>query len=132
LKQTEIIRSEKLSELADAHRQNSSRGSCSGDHHCCACDACWAHMSLPELLIRPRLSGDAALPMTPHLLAQVRPAILRVFRSCALSSLSSSLLPPFIKCDSLWTVLGCRHLRFKLELRVHGLGRAARLQCAEE
>src|SRR6266851_4031892 len=28
LKQTETIRSEKFSELADAHRQNSSRGSC--------------------------------------------------------------------------------------------------------
>src|SRR5438132_1330125 len=46
LKQTETIRSEKFSELADAHRQNSSRGSGSGDHYCCACDACWAHMSL--------------------------------------------------------------------------------------
>src|SRR5260370_41580260 len=32
LKQTETIRSEKFSELADAHRQNSSRGSGSGDH----------------------------------------------------------------------------------------------------
>src|SRR6266567_3942935 len=46
LKQTEMIHSEKFSELADAHRQNSSRGSGSGDHYCCACDACWAHMSL--------------------------------------------------------------------------------------
>src|SRR5881227_1008777 len=35
LKQTETIRSEKSSELADAHRQNSSRGSGSGDHYCC-------------------------------------------------------------------------------------------------
>ena len=35
LKQTETIRFEKFSELADAHRQNSSRGSCSGDHYCC-------------------------------------------------------------------------------------------------
>src|SRR5262249_22617243 len=46
LKQTETIRSEQFSELADAHRQNSSYGSGSGDHYCCACDACWAHMSL--------------------------------------------------------------------------------------
>src|SRR5260370_32793876 len=46
LKQTETIRSEKFSELADAHRQNSSRGSGSGDYYYCACDACWAHMSL--------------------------------------------------------------------------------------
>jgi hypothetical protein len=46
LKQTETIRSEKVSEFADAHRQNSSRGSRSGGHHCCACDACWAHISL--------------------------------------------------------------------------------------
>jgi hypothetical protein len=46
LKQTETIRSKKFSELADAHRQNSSCGSGSGDHYCCACDACWAHMSL--------------------------------------------------------------------------------------
>jgi hypothetical protein len=41
-----VIRSEKFSELADAHRQNSSCGSGSGDHYCCACDAYWAHMSL--------------------------------------------------------------------------------------
>jgi hypothetical protein len=34
LKQTETIRSEKSSELADAHRQNSSRGSGDGDHYC--------------------------------------------------------------------------------------------------
>src|ERR1700675_2420838 len=46
LNQTETIRSEQFFELADAHRQNSSRGSGSGDHYCCACDACWAHMSL--------------------------------------------------------------------------------------
>jgi hypothetical protein len=37
LKQTETIRSEKSSELADAHRQNSSRGSGSGDHYCYCC-----------------------------------------------------------------------------------------------
>src|SRR5229473_1705842 len=43
LRQTETIRSEQCSELADAHRQNSSRGSGSGDHDCCACDTCWAH-----------------------------------------------------------------------------------------
>src|SRR5262249_53686880 len=43
---SETIRSEKFSELVDAHRQNSSRGSGSSDHYCCACDACWAHMSL--------------------------------------------------------------------------------------
>jgi hypothetical protein len=36
LKQTETIRPEKVSECADAHRQNSSRGSRSGGHHCCA------------------------------------------------------------------------------------------------
>jgi hypothetical protein len=46
LKQTETIRPEKVSEFADAQRQNSSRGSRSGGHHCCACDACWAHISL--------------------------------------------------------------------------------------
>src|SRR4030088_1333336 len=46
LKQTETTRSENFSELANAHRQNSSRGSGSGDHYCCACDACWAHRSL--------------------------------------------------------------------------------------
>src|SRR5216683_2169951 len=46
LKQTETIRPDQFSELADAHRQDSSRGSGSGDHYCCACDACWAHMSL--------------------------------------------------------------------------------------
>jgi hypothetical protein len=46
LKQTETIRPEKFSEFADAHRQNSSRGSRSGGHHGCACDACWAHISL--------------------------------------------------------------------------------------
>jgi hypothetical protein len=37
LKQTETIRSEKSSELADAHRQNSSRGS--GDHYSAV--GCW-------------------------------------------------------------------------------------------
>jgi hypothetical protein len=46
LKQTATIRPEKFSEFADAHRQNSSRGSRSGGHQCCACDACWAHISL--------------------------------------------------------------------------------------
>jgi hypothetical protein len=45
LKQTETIRPEKFSEFADAHRQNSSRGSRPGGHHCCAGDACWAHIS---------------------------------------------------------------------------------------
>src|ERR1700675_5027786 len=45
-KQTETIRSETFSELADAHRQNAPRGSGPGDHYCCACDANWAHMSL--------------------------------------------------------------------------------------
>src|ERR1700720_827348 len=48
LKQTETSRSENFSELADAHRQNSSGGSNSGDHHCCAFDACWAHTSPPN------------------------------------------------------------------------------------
>src|ERR1700692_5132182 len=45
-KRTETIRSETFSELADAHRQNAPRGSGSGDHYCCACDANWAHLSL--------------------------------------------------------------------------------------
>src|SRR5260370_31441964 len=45
-----MIRSKKISELADAHRQNSSRGSGCSDHYCCACDACWAHMSLLSFL----------------------------------------------------------------------------------
>ena len=40
------LRSEQFLELANAHRQNSSRGSDSGDDYCCTCDACWAHMSL--------------------------------------------------------------------------------------
>src|SRR5216683_3297566 len=42
LKQTETPRSEKFSELANVHRQNSSRETGRGDHHCCICDACWA------------------------------------------------------------------------------------------
>src|SRR5580658_8513945 len=46
LKQTDTIHSEKFAELADTDCQNSSRGSGSGDHYCCVCDACWAHMSL--------------------------------------------------------------------------------------
>jgi hypothetical protein len=46
LKQTKTIRFEKISEFADAHRQNSSRGSYSGGHDCCACQAYWAHISL--------------------------------------------------------------------------------------
>src|SRR5258708_23356769 len=46
LKRTEMIRSEKLSELADAQRQNPTRGSGPGDHYCCGCDACRAHMYL--------------------------------------------------------------------------------------
>jgi hypothetical protein len=46
MKQKQTIRHEKPSEFADAHRQNSSRGSRSGGHHCCACDACWTHISL--------------------------------------------------------------------------------------
>jgi hypothetical protein len=46
LKQTETIRFEKFFEFADARRQNSSRGSRSGGHHCYACDACWAHISI--------------------------------------------------------------------------------------
>src|SRR5262249_24144668 len=49
LKQTETTRSEKFSEFADAHRQNSSHGSGSGDHYCCACDACRAHCPSFEL-----------------------------------------------------------------------------------
>src|SRR4029077_18360836 len=35
---------EEFSDLADAHRQDSSRGCDSGDHYCCAFDACRAHM----------------------------------------------------------------------------------------
>src|ERR1700690_634764 len=46
LKQSEAIRAENFSELADANRQNSSRGSRSGGHCCCACDAGWAHICL--------------------------------------------------------------------------------------
>jgi len=46
LKQTETIRSEKSSELADADRQNPSCGSGCGDHGRGACDACWAHISV--------------------------------------------------------------------------------------
>src|ERR1051325_7130865 len=45
-----LSRFEKLSELADAHRQNSSCRCSSGDHHCCACDACGAHRFLLWLL----------------------------------------------------------------------------------
>jgi hypothetical protein len=48
LRQTEMILSEEFSEFADASRQNSSRGSGSGDHCCCACDAYRAH-SVPPL-----------------------------------------------------------------------------------
>src|SRR5215469_13361355 len=46
-KRAETIRSKEFSELADAHRQNSSRGSGSGHHCCCACDAYWAHYVPP-------------------------------------------------------------------------------------
>jgi hypothetical protein len=46
LKQTETTRPEKVSEFADGHGQNSSRGSRSGGNHCGACDACWAHIFL--------------------------------------------------------------------------------------
>jgi hypothetical protein len=46
LKQAETIRPENFRKFADARRQNSSRGSRSGGHHRCACDACWAHISL--------------------------------------------------------------------------------------
>src|SRR5262245_47314857 len=46
LKQSETTRSEKFSDLGDAHRQNSPCESSSGDHHCCVCDAYWAHISL--------------------------------------------------------------------------------------
>jgi hypothetical protein len=46
LKQTATIRAEKFSEFGDAYRQNSSRGSRSGGHHRCVCDACWAHIPL--------------------------------------------------------------------------------------
>src|SRR5260370_35412832 len=46
LKQAETVRSEKFSELAHAHRQNSSRGSGSGDHYRCARDAYWPQMFL--------------------------------------------------------------------------------------
>jgi hypothetical protein len=46
LKVIETIRSEKFPQPADTHRENSCRGSCSGKHYSCACDTCWAHMSL--------------------------------------------------------------------------------------
>ena len=41
------MRFENLAELADAHRQNSSGRSCSGDHYRCTRDACWAHVVPP-------------------------------------------------------------------------------------
>src|SRR6516164_1462482 len=41
-----VVRSEKSSEPADAHRENSSRGSGSGNHYCCVCEAYRAHVSL--------------------------------------------------------------------------------------
>src|SRR5579862_6087774 len=46
LKATGMICSEQFLDLTDADRQNSSRGSGSGDHYCCACDTYRAHMSL--------------------------------------------------------------------------------------
>src|SRR5215831_1988969 len=46
LKQTETPRSEKFSNLPDAHRQNPSCKAGSSDHHCCVCDAYRAHISL--------------------------------------------------------------------------------------
>jgi hypothetical protein len=46
LKQSETICVEQFSEIADAHRQNSSRGSRSGGNRRGVCDACWAHISL--------------------------------------------------------------------------------------
>ena len=45
MKQTETTSPEKFSDLVEAHRQNSSRESGPGYHHCCVCDAYWAHMS---------------------------------------------------------------------------------------
>ena len=57
MKQTETPRPEKFSDLADAHRQNSSRESGAGDHHGCVCDAYWAHISL-----RVSLANRGALP----------------------------------------------------------------------
>src|SRR6478672_6455448 len=44
VKQTDTARCKKSSELADTHRQNSSRRSDCRDHDCRACDACWAHI----------------------------------------------------------------------------------------
>src|SRR5262249_22931113 len=61
VKQTETTRSEEFSQLADAHRQNSSRGSGSGEHYCCTCDACWANMPSSKLRIRPRLKINVLL-----------------------------------------------------------------------
>jgi len=55
VKQTENTGSEKSLEPADADRQNSSGGSDSGNHYCCAFDACWAHMSSSELRILSQL-----------------------------------------------------------------------------
>src|SRR5215470_688431 len=54
----ETTRSEKLSELRNAHCQNSSRGPRSGGHRCCARNACWTH-NFPhtQLLIHLRLTA---------------------------------------------------------------------------
>src|SRR5262249_2951639 len=57
LKQVGTTRSEKFSELPDAHRQNSCRRASAGDHYCCVCDACWAHLSI----LRTRLSRPSTL-----------------------------------------------------------------------
>jgi hypothetical protein len=46
LKQSETTQVEKLSELADADRQNSSGRDRSSGHYGCTFDACWAHMCL--------------------------------------------------------------------------------------
>jgi hypothetical protein len=42
---TETICAEKFSEVGDARRQKSPRGTAC-DHCYCGCDACWAHISL--------------------------------------------------------------------------------------
>jgi len=57
LKQSETIRTEKLPELGDPNRQNSSCRSNSGDHRCCACDACWAHIPSLSMTITHLRAG---------------------------------------------------------------------------
>ena len=43
---------EALAPPRNAHREHATRRSDARDHHGCACDACWAHTSLLQLLLR--------------------------------------------------------------------------------